>query len=190
MDRTFVTLVSGLPRSGTSMMMQMLDAGGLPPLADGARQADEDNPKGYYELEATKKTKDDSSWLVEAGGKAVKAIYRLLYDLPMDREYRVVFMQRDLTEILTSQSIMLDRRGQAGAKLTREQITQAFRRELDRFDDWVQRQDNLSILRVDYNAVIRDPLAQAEKVNAFLGGDLDVAAMAAAVDPDLYRNRS
>ena len=190
MDRTFVTIVSGLPRSGTSMMMQMLVAAGIEPLTDGARQGDEDNPKGYYEFDVVKKAKSDSSWLQQAGGKAVKMIYRLLYDLPTDREYRVVFMRRDLEEVLASQSVMLERRGQGGAKLTPEQMTQAFRRELEKFDRWIGEQDNFSILHVDYKAVVSDPLAQARKVCSFLGGDLDAVAMATVVDPTLYHQRS
>ena len=106
-----VIIVSGLPRSGTSMMMQMLEAGGIEILSDGERQADDDNPKGYYELEAVKKTKDDASWVETATGKAVKMISQLMLDLPLDREYRVIFMRRDLQEILASQAKMLARRG-------------------------------------------------------------------------------
>ncbi|MHC4985254.1 MAG: sulfotransferase family protein [Planctomycetota bacterium] len=190
MDRTFVTIVSGLPRSGTSMMMQMLVAGGLEAMTDQVRQADDDNPKGYFEFEPVKKTKDDPSWLGTAGGKVVKMIYRLLYDLPTDREYRVVFMRRDIEEILASQAIMLERRGQDGAKLTPEQLAKAFQGEVDKFDAWIGGQDAFSILNVNYKQAVSDPMAAAEKVNAFLGGDLDSAAMAGTIDPDLYRNRA
>ena len=190
MDRTFVTIVSGLPRSGTSMMMQMLAAGGLEAMTDEVRQADDDNPKGYFEFEPVKKTKDDPSWLAGAGGKVVKMIYRLLYDLPADREYRVIFMRRDIEEILESQSIMLERRGQDGAKLTPEQLAKAFQKEVDTFDAWIADQDSFSILNVSYKSAIKDPMAAAERINAFLGGDLDSAAMAGTIDPDLYRNRA
>ena len=107
---SFVTLVSGLPRSGTSMMMQMLHAGGIPAVTDNIRLADKDNERGYYELEAVKRTKDDASWLRDAPGKAVKVIYLLLYDLPTDYTYRVIFMNRNLDEVLASQRAMLERR--------------------------------------------------------------------------------
>jgi len=159
-------------------------------VTDGLRRADEDNPKGYYELEAAKKTRQDAAWLDRAEGKAVKVIYRLLYDLPADREYRVIFMRRDMGEVVASQSIMLHRRDEQGAKLTAKQMAKAFARELAKLDNWLSRQDNFSLLDVDYRATVADPLLQAQRVNAFLGGNLDVAAMAAVVDPDLYRNRS
>ena len=95
----FLTIVSGLPRSGTSMMMRMLDQGGLPAIIDGVRTADDDNPAGYYEFEAVKQTKEDPSWLENSEGKVVKMVYRLLYDLPTDRTYRVVFMRRKMEEL-------------------------------------------------------------------------------------------
>ncbi|HCL28864.1 MAG TPA: sulfotransferase family protein, partial [Candidatus Latescibacteria bacterium] len=109
-------LVSGLPRSGTSMIMQMLEAGGVEILCDGERAADEDNPKGYYELEAVKGTKDDPSWLDGARGKAVKLISQLLYDLPEGTPCKVIFLRREMGEILASQRKMLERRGGGGAE--------------------------------------------------------------------------
>src|SRR5437868_1127771 len=106
----FLTIVSGLPRSGTSMMMRMLEAGGMPVLTDKVRSADEDNPNGYFEFEAVKRTKQDASWLDDSGGRAVKMVYRLLYDLPVNRNYRVLFMRRNLKEVLASQREMLRRK--------------------------------------------------------------------------------
>jgi hypothetical protein len=190
MNKDFVTIVSGLPRSGTSMMMQMLAAGGMEAMTDQVRTADEDNPKGYFEFEAVKKTKDDPSWLAAADGKVVKMVYRLLYDLPSGREYRVVFMRRDIAEVLDSQTKMLQRRGQAGAKLTPEELTKAFQGELDKFDAWIAGREGFTILNVDYRAAIAYPLTHAQQVDEFLGGGLDTQAMAAVVDPELYRNRS
>ena len=190
MVRNFVTIVSGLPRSGTSMLMQMLAAGGIEPLTDRLRSADDDNPKGYYELEAVKKTKDDVSWLDGADGKAVKMIYRLLYDLPTDRSYRVVFMRRKLDEVLASQSVMLDRRGEKGAGLPPEKMAQLFEGELAKFDAWIAGQNGFEILDIDYTEAVSDPATQARRIDEFLGGGLDVDAMAATVDPTLYRNRA
>ena len=118
----FVTVVSGLPRSGTSLMMQMLAAGGVELLIDQIRRADADNPRGYFELEAVKRTRQDASWLDDAAGKAVKVIHLLLRDLPDDREYRVVMMSRDLDEVLASQQAMLARSGKKGANLPPERL--------------------------------------------------------------------
>ncbi len=190
MVRNFVTIVSGLPRSGTSMMMQMLTAGGMEAMTDRIRGADDDNPKGYYELEAVKKTKDDAAWLTGAEGKVVKMIYRLLYDLPADREYRVVFMRRKMDEVLASQSVMLDRRGEKGAGLPPEKMAALFESELAKFDSWMAEQSSFEILDIDYTAAVSDPASQAEKIDTFLGGGLDTTAMAATVDPSLYRNRA
>jgi len=187
--RTYVTIVSGLPRSGTSMMMQVLEAGGMAPLTDHVRTPDSDNPKGYYEFEPVKKTKEDPSWLTDAGGKVVKMVYRLLYDLPADHEYRVVFMRRDLTEVLASQKVMLERLGKDGAALSAERMEALFRRQIGEFEQWVAGQPCFAVLDVGYKDMIDRPAAQAQRLDAFLGGGLDVEAMAAVVDPSLYRQR-
>jgi len=134
-DRDFVTIVSGLPRSGTSMMMRMLDKGGLPVLADSIRVADEDNPRGYYEFEPVKKTAEDASWLEDAEGRVVKMVYRLLYDLPSNRRYRVIFMRRHMDEILASQKKMLVRKGMADNVPPDEEIAALFNSQLTQFID-------------------------------------------------------
>ena len=190
MNLGFVTIVSGLPRSGTSMMMQALEAGGIAAVTDKIRTADKDNPKGYYEFEPVKKTKDDASWVTDAVGKVVKMVYMLLYDLPEGQEYRVVFMQRELSETLASQKKMLQRSGRKGATLTDEQMSNAFRKQLEKFDSWVKDKSCFKILKVNYRDMIDDPAATCEKINEFLGGGLDAEAMARVVDPTLYRNRS
>lgn len=188
--KDFLSVVSGLPRSGTSMMMQMIDQGGVPVLTDHVRQADEDNPKGYYEFEAVKRTRKDASWLGDAAGKVVKMVHLLLMDLPLNREYRVVFMKRNLQEVVVSQDIMLERLGKQKAGLEKERLIGAFRTQLDRVDKWVRDHPKVfKILYVDYNEVMRDPRPAAEAVNEFLGGDLDTEAMVQVVDPSLYRNR-
>lgn len=184
-----VNIVSGLPRSGTSMMMRMIDAGGIPALTDNIRAADDDNPRGYYEFEPVKKTKEDPSWLHHAGGKVVKMVYRLLYDLPPDRTYRVVFMQRDLREVIASQDVMLQRRGRDGGEISEEKLLDLFRQQLADFDRWIADQPNFSIVHVNYNDVLNDPKPAVETVNNFLGGQLDTTAMAATVEPQLYRQR-
>jgi len=183
-----LTIVSGLPRSGTSMMMRMLDEGGLPVIVDHIRTADDDNPKGYYEFEPVKKTKEDASWLEESDGKVVKMIYRLLYDLPSDRLYHVLFMRRKLEEVLASQRVMLDRTG-AGDGISDEQMKTMFLGELDAFYKWAAQQSHIRLLDVNYNEVQADPRKEVARVVEFLGQELDVDAMAAVVDKSLYRNR-
>lgn len=189
-NRDPITIVSGLPRSGTSMMMRMIDAGGIPVLTDNVRKADQDNPRGYFEFEAVKKTKQDASWLAFAGGKVVKMVYRLLYDLPADRQYRVVFMQRDLREVVASQDVMLSRRQRPADNLSPEKLIGLFEQQLEEFDQWVGKRPNFKILYVSYNEVLRDPRPAVTAVNEFLGGDLDVEAMAGVVEPVLHRQRS
>ena len=189
-NENVIIIVSGLPRSGTSMMMKALEAGGLEALIDNIRKADEDNPKGYYEFEPVKKTKEDPSWLNQAGGKVVKMVYRLLYDLPVEGcTYRVVFMERDLQEVLASQKKMLARSGRDQKGISDEQMAQLFTAELDKCRDWLAEQSSFSVLYVSYQDMLRDPAAQARRINEFFGGTLNTEALAASVDPKLYRNR-
>ncbi|MGC8644371.1 MAG: sulfotransferase family protein [Isosphaeraceae bacterium] len=182
-----VIIVSGLPRSGTSLMMQMLHGGGIEVVTDNIRTADTDNPRGYFEFERVKKIKEDKGWLPDARGKAVKMISQLLFDLPDTERYRVVFMQRDLMETLISQEKMLERRNREAAP--REDIERAFVKHLDKLHAWLEAQPNFTVLYVKYADLVANPEQEARRINEFLGGQLDVRAMAAAVDPKLYRNR-
>jgi hypothetical protein len=186
---TTITIVSGLPRSGTSMMMQMLAAGGLPVLTDGRRGADPDNPRGYYEYEAVKSLARDSSWLAHARGKAVKIVSALLLHLPEDFEYRVIFMNRPMTEVLASQSAMLDRLGHTSPRGDDARFAELFARHLAEVDAVLRGRPKIARLDIDYPTVIDAPLRVAETVSAFLGGGLDAARMAAAVAPELHRQR-
>jgi len=186
-EPAFVAVVSGLPRSGTSMMMRMLEAGGIPLLSDGIRKADIDNPRGYYEFEPAKKTKDDPSWLENATGKAVKMVYKLLYDLPMNYPYRVLFMRRRTAEVLASQQAMLAHRGER-SDVPDDTMSRIFRKELEAVDRWLSQQDNFSVLDVDYNLMIEQPEKEVARINDFLG-PLDTEAMCRVVDPAMYRKR-
>jgi hypothetical protein len=189
-DTEVVTIVSGLPRSGTSMMMKMLEAGGIHPLTDEIRSADTDNPKGYYEFERVKQLdKGDTAWLEQAGGKAVKVIAALLQHLPSDYRYRVVFMIRDLDEMLRSQKQMLIRRGESPDKVRDEEMAAVFRKHLNQIQTWLGDQPNFEVLYVSYNEVLKDPIEPAEKINQFLGDTLNVEKMVDVVDPNLYRQR-
>jgi hypothetical protein len=188
-DRPYLTIVSGLPRSGTSLMMKMLESGGLPVLVDNIREADDDNPRGYYEFEPVKALKADTSWVAPSVGKAVKMVYLLLYALPPETEYRVLFMRRNLDEVLASQKAMLDRLDKP-APLDDASMAAMFRKQLEKFDAWVKDRPNFRLLDVNYNALVADPAPIAREVNHFLGGGLDDDAMARVVDPNLYRRRA
>jgi hypothetical protein len=185
-----ITIVSGLPRSGTSMMMRMLEAGGLPSLTDAQRGADEDNPAGYYEFERVKVLKEgDSAWLAEAQGKAVKIIAALLPHLPGSYSYRVLLLRRAMPEILASQRQMLKRRGENPDAIGDAELAELFQKHLSQVDTWMGAQPNIRSLDVDYNRLLADAGPQIVRINAFLGGGLDEGAMAAVVDPSLYRQR-
>ncbi len=186
----FITVVSGLPRSGTSMMMKMLEAGGIPPITDKLREADEDNPKGYYEFERVKQMdQGDTSWVVDARGKVVKVISALLKHLPPGEQYRVVFVRRNMPEILASQRKMLIRRGEDPDKMDDAQMAMLFEKHLKQVDEWLKAQPNFRVLYVHYSDILADPRPQIARINDFLGGNMDEEAMAAAIDPNLYRNR-
>ena len=189
-DQEMVTVVSGLPRSGTSMMMKMLEAGGIPPLTDEIRTPDRDNPKGYYEFERVKQLdKGDSAWLEEAQGKAVKVIAALLKHLPPEYTYKVIFMRRDLKETLRSQKQMLIRRGKDADEESDAEMEVLFHKHLSHITGWLGQQPNFQILYVSYNDILKNPIEQAQRVNRFLGTNLDVEEMAGVVDPNLYRQR-
>lgn len=185
-----IVIVSGLPRSGTSMMMKMLDAAGIPIMTDAVRTADVDNPKGYFEFERVKDLEKDPdrSWVRDARGKALKVISWLLKDLPDDNAYRIVFMRRDIDEVLASQNKMLVHRGEQDA--TDDAVmAEAYRNHLAAVRIMARKKDNWSIVEIRYDEAIRDPASVARKVNEFLGGRYDVQRMVEAVDEKLYRNR-
>jgi len=186
-----VFIVSGLPRSGTSLMMMVLEAAGIPPVTDHERGADQDNPRGYYEFERVKKLKDgDNGWLEDAPGKVVKVISALLPYLPANYHYKVFFMRRSLEEILASQRKMLENRGEDADKVSDVEMAQYFEKHLQQIIDWLEKQENISTLYVDYNLMLTEPEAQIRRVNAFLGGQMDEALMLDAIDPKLYRQRA
>jgi hypothetical protein len=185
---TPIYVVSGLPRSGTSMMMKMLEAGGLKPVTDGIRSADSDNPKGYYELEAVKRTKDDSSWVPGARGKVVKVISQLLADLPDSESYKIVFMRRNLDEVLASQKKMLENRAEDN-KSTDSDMKSTFASHVEEVESWMRTAPNVEVLFVSYNRMQSEAGKQIERICKFMGTALDSKKMAEVVDPDLYRQR-
>jgi hypothetical protein len=191
LHRQPVVVVSGLPRSGTSMAMKMLEAAGVPIVADGARTADQDNPKGYFEDERVKSLAEatDKRWLRAAGGRAVKVISYLLQELPPENRYKVIFMRRDLREILASQAKMLEHRRQED-EVSDEKMLELWESHLWRVGYLLRHAPHLEVLELAYADVVSDPREAARRIAAFLGGGLDLDAMAAAVDASLYRNRA
>jgi len=185
-----ITIVSGLPRSGTSLMMQMLAAGGMSVLSDGERIADENNPRGYLEFEAVKHTATDASWVALAPGHAVKVIHALLRSLPAEYDYSVIFMKRRLEEVVASQDSMLERLGREGTTLGSEALRAAYAREYERTGAWLSEQENFRVLEVSYNSLLAEPQSVAELVRGFIEIDLDVTRMQGVIDPELYRARA
>ena len=188
-DSDIITVVSGLPRSGTSLMMHMLKAGGLQPLVDDIRQADEDNPNGYFEFEKVKKLVEDNSWLDAASGKCVKIISALLQTLPPQYHYKIIFMDRNLQEVLASQRQMLIHRGASNEHVADDILASLFTRHLQEINAWLPAQAHIEVLHVDYGCLVHTPMAVIPGINAFLGGKLDQNRMAGVVDPNLHRQR-
>lgn len=185
-----VIVVSGLPRSGTSMMMKMLQAGGLQVLTDGERAADVDNPKGYFEVERVKnlEKETDKSYIRESRGKVLKVISFLLKDLPDDNDYRIVFMRRDLNEVLASQNKMLQHRSEAN-QTEDAKMADIYLSHLASVRIMSRKKTNWEMIEVRYDDTVKDAKATAAILNNFLGGKLDEAKMVEAVDGELYRNR-
>ena len=189
-QRPYVTVVSGLPRSGTSMMMKMLEAGGIPPITDNLRTADDDNPKGYYEFERVKKMPEgDKEWVPEALGKSVKVISALLEHLPAEYPYRVIFMRRKMDEILASQKQMLVRKNKPTDAVSDAKLAEMYARHLAKVEAWLNAQPNVAVLYLDYNTMLTSPQEHAEEVNEFLDERLAVEKMVGVIDPSLYRQR-
>jgi hypothetical protein len=184
-----ITVVSGLPRSGTSLMMQMLAAGGMSVVTDGERQADADNPRGYFEWERIKLLPKQPDCIAEAEGKVVKVISQLLFALPSGRGYRVIFMQRPLPEVVASQAEMIRRRGTTGAALAPAALIAGLGAHLNQVNAWLKDKANISVHRVEHGEVMREPLRVSESIQHFLGCSLDVVAMSEQIEPSLYRQR-
>jgi hypothetical protein len=187
-----IVVVSGLPRSGTSLMMQMLAAGGVPILSDGVRVADENNPRGYLEWEPAKKLREQPEAIAAAKGKAVKAISALLVGLPARHEYRVIFMRRPVAEVVRSQAAMIQRLGTKSPDVSEERMIAVMTNHQKQVEDWLAKQTFVSVLPVEYHSLLADPMGESRRVAGFLaqaGVPADVEAMARQVDPGLYRTQ-
>lgn len=185
-----IYIVSGLPRSGTSMMMKMLEAGGLRILTDNIRIADDDNLQGYYEFERVKQLREgDVDWLKDAGGSVIKVISALLEHLPSGHYYKVVFMEREMMEILSSQRKMLERRGKPGKPSEDGKFAELYGKHLDKTKNWLGRQTNMEVLYIHYNEMLKNPAEYSTKVAEFLGISLDLKAMGEVPQEQFYRQR-
>jgi sulfotransferase family protein len=184
-----VTVVSGLPRSGTSMMMKMLAEGGMPIITDEIRRADSDNPNGYFEFETVRQmSAGDVDWLADANGKAVKVISALLEYLPSNYSYKIIFLERDVHEILASQRKMLMNRNEKEMGNEAE-IEAQIQKHLSAMKPWLVRQPNIEVLYVNYNTLMTEPEPVCEQITDFLDLPLNQTRMLAVPDKQLYRNR-
>ena len=183
-----IYIVTGLPRSGTPMMMKMFDAGGIKPISDGLRQADIDNPNGYYELEAVKDIKTDVSWLEDAPGKVVKMVSMLLFNLPSTYEYKIVFMRRKMAEIIASQNRMLTRLGEKAEK-NDEEMGKLYELHLAEIIDWLSKKSNIKFVEINYNQIMIDPLRELNRLVPLCEDQLNIDEMAKVVNASLYRQR-
>jgi hypothetical protein len=167
----------------------MLAAGGIGIVSDNQRKADEDNPRGYYEEERVKRMKHDAAWLDECRGKVVKVISMLLFDLPPGRDYKIIFMRRAMDEILASQKVMLQRRGENEDNIPDQEMALKFAKHMRQVEEWLGKQDNMAVLYVNYNDIINDTKNGVECINKFLGNQLNEKAMVKTVEHSLYRQR-
>ena len=186
----YITVVSGLPRSGTSLMSMMLEAGGMTVLTDNIRTADHDNPKGYYEFERVKKMPEgDFEWLEDTKGKAVKVIAALLQHLPAKYQYKVIYMHRNIDEIIKSQNKML---ANLGKPLHNDDILikKLLMKHSESSRNWLDKQNNINVLDIDYNQLIINPVACLSEINKVLDFSLSIEKMQQSIDQKLYRNRA
>ncbi len=185
-----IVVVSGLPRSGTSLMMQMLHSGGLEPLTDEIRKADNDNPKGYYEFERVKNLPDgDTLWIDDAKGKVVKIISTLLIYLPKKYDYKIIFMRREIPEIIASQAKMIINRGTQDADDDEELTKKMFVEHVAGVEKWIDSNANVDCLMVPFSDLFVKPMEHIDQIIKFTGVDLNKKAMQRQIDPKLYRNR-
>lgn len=184
-----IIIVSGLPRSGTSLMMQILQAAGIPLLTDNSRPADKNNPKGYFEFEPVKRIERDASWFAQAKGKAVKVISHLLMYLPPDFNYFVLFMNRDLDEIIASQNKMLFNLNKSLGRLPYDRLREKYAVHLNQIHHWLALQPNILFEDIYFPGLIRNPKNELTKVWCALKPDVPIERVLPVIQPDLYRTK-
>ena len=177
-----VIIVSGLPRSGTSLMMQMLQAGGISIIYDNKRPADEHNPYGYYELEKVKRLEQDNSWIEKCTGKALKILYHLLKYLPETTHYKIIFMQRNLKDVVISQDKMLESYSKAVLSDNAKVMT-LFEEERKQIISWIENKSNMDVLYIEFSDVLADQKKVVLQLSDFLGSNLELQSMQAVINP-------
>jgi hypothetical protein len=185
-----ITIVSGLPRSGTSLAMQLLQAAGIEPYTDGIRSADVHNQKGYFESAKVLTLLSDKSWVSQATGKSLKVISTLLKYLPAEFQYRVVFMERSMDEIVLSQQRMLEGLGKKGAGIAPDRLAAIYAKELETVWAWMDKQENIEALRISYNALLERPLSVMPELIQFIGSRATPEELARVLDHNLYRSKA
>ncbi len=186
-SRDFIVVVSGVPRSGTSLVMQMLAAGGFPVLVDRVRRPDAHNPRGYFEFEPVKALARNSDWLSQAVGHAVKVVHRLVPDLPEGFQYRLVLVRRELAQVVASQEVMLAGRVPPGPSA--ERLAEIYECQLAELESWLAGRPDFRVLILDYGRVLADPGGTASALAGFLEFELDTTAMAGVIEPGLRHHR-
>jgi len=182
-----ITIVSGLPRSGTSLVMQMLKAGGMAVLTDGVRKPDENNPLGYFEHEKVKLLMKENGWLNEAEDKALKIIAQLLIYLPVNFEYKIIFVERDMDEVLISQKKMLKNMESSRSDTDDKLLKNAFEKQVTRVKSWLKEQSNCKTVFIAYKDIILNGTDVILKLNGFLGQRMDMELAFSVINPQLYR---
>ncbi|MEH6534804.1 MAG: alkaline phosphatase family protein [Psychroserpens sp.] len=181
-----IVIVSGLPRSGTSLMMQMLDKGGLEALTDSNRQADESNPRGYLEYDPVMALHKDNSWLDKAQNKSLKVVAPLLKFLDPKFRYKVIFMNRDLNEVVKSQQKMIGR----DVETFPVKLFETYKKHLKQVEDWKDKEPSVELIYVDYKDALNDTNTAVKKVISFIGKEMNEEDMESCVDKTLYRNKN
>ena len=182
----YITVVSGLPRSGTSMMMQILEAGGIPPITDNVRQADTDNSRGYYEHELVKAlVRGNQGSLKDAQGKVIKVVSTLLRYLSQKHQYKVIFMHRELQHVLASQKRMLNNLGSNADQENDSQLTQFYTEHLSKINSWLNQRDNIQVLHLNYADLLADPKKNIKQLLNFLELDLNSRKMLTVIDASM-----
>lgn len=181
-----IVIVSGLPRSGTSLMMQMMNNGGLEVLTDNQRKSDDSNPKGYFEYEPVMSIHKDNSWVELAKNKSVKVVAPLLKHLPSEYRYKVIFMNRDITEVIKSQQKMIGR----DTETLPVKLFDAFQKQLQVVDTWKEKEPGVEMMYVNYKDVLENPNDLVNQISDFISVDMDQEAMISSVDKSLYRNKN
>ena len=185
-----IYIVSGLPRTGTSLMMKMLEAGGLSVVTDDIRSADTDNPKGYYELEKVKNIFNDNDWLKTIKGRSIKMVSQLLLKIPKENTYKIIFMKRDLKEVIMSQKKMLINRKKKLPLVNDDTLEKFYLNHLNKITSFIDQSSNIDVRYIYFNKLMKSPLSELRKLQNDFINNINMDNMIKMIDTSLYRNRN